>query len=543
MVSKYYRGLKNVLNDTKYKLQLASMTLKINENKNNITGIKNDISGINNFSDKINDNETNISDNLGKINNDSSDISDNLGKINNNSSDISDNLGKINNNSSDISDNLGKINNIENDLVDFKINYLIQNLFMYNVDIEKEITLDVKNSKYTIFSYNIEDDFKSNSYLELNCNILYDYAGYDHIGRLNHIFKFHEKNNTLFHEIKFLKTNAGDNLKDNLNQNDLFYVKINNNYSIIKIELILGFFHIPNNGMKINIINPLKSNYLCIKHYKKINTLSINNNLTDLESSISSNLQDIETNQSNISSNSGLISTNTSKIASNLEKITALQTSNVKAFYNLDQIFIYDIEKGDQTVNKDNHYHMFEKEIINDFTKNSYLEIALKVLTEISQYILIGFFQILCNFYDQNNNLFYTISLSTAMGSINKLSTIKSVFIVPINENMSKIKIDFFIAPKETQQNRSAKFFIRDINSNKIYIKYFQKTDEMSIKDIKDSLTSVKDISNNLEQINTNKDDIINLKNNVKLKNIYNVLFYDEREQIDFKNKFFNKTY
>ena len=31
------------------------------------------------------------------------------------------------------------------------------------------------------------------------------------------------------------------------------------------------------------------------------------------------------------------------------------------------------------------------------------------------------------------------------MGSINKLSTIKSVFIVPINENMSKIKIDFFI--------------------------------------------------------------------------------------------------
>ena len=80
------------------------------------------------------------------------------------------------------------------------------------------------------------------------------------------------------------------------------------------------------------------------------------------------------------------------------------------------------------------------------------------------------------------------------MGSINKLSTIKSVFIVPINENMSKIKIDFFIAPKETQQNRSARFTIQDINSNKIYIKYFQKTDEMSIKDIQDSLDSVNSI-------------------------------------------------
>ena len=68
MSDKYYRGLRNFLNDTKHKLQLASMTLKINENKNSISGIKNDISGINNFSDKINDNSSDISTNLGKIN-------------------------------------------------------------------------------------------------------------------------------------------------------------------------------------------------------------------------------------------------------------------------------------------------------------------------------------------------------------------------------------------------------------------------------------------------------------------------------------------
>ena len=266
------------------------------------------------------------------------------------------------------------------------------------------------------------------------------------------------------------------------------------------------------------------------------NTSSISSNKGLIEtntSSISDNKGLIETNTSNISDNSGLISTNTSNIASNLQKINDLQTSNVKAFYNLDQIFIYDIEKGNQTVNKDNHFHIFEKEITHDFTKNSYLEIALKVLTEISNYVLIGYFQILCNFYDQDNNLFYTISLSTAMGSINKLSTIKSVFIVPINEHMSKIKIDFFIAPKETQQNRSAKFFIRDINSNKIYVKYFQKTEEMSIKDIQDSLDNVKNISNDLKQIN----------DSIKLKNIINILFYNERDQINFKGIFFNKTF
>ena len=384
---------------------------------------------------------------------------------------------------------------------------------------------------------------------------------------------------------------------ENLNERNTFFVKLNHNHSIINIKLFIGFLHKTSSDIKVKIINPLKSNYLYVKHYKKIKKLSIENDLVNLEGdilsnkglintntssisdnsglisantsdissntglistntgsissnlgkittntgSISSNLGKINTNTSDISNNLRLISTNTSSIESNLEKITALQTSNIKAFYNLDQIFIYDIPKKDgKTVDKNNHYHIFEKEIIYDFVKNSYLEIALKVLTEISNYTFIGFFQILCNFYDQDDNLFHTISLSTAMGSINRLSTIKSVFIVPINENMSKIKIDFFIAPKITQQNRSAKFFIRDINSNKKYIKYFQKTDEMSIKDIKDSLNTVNNIS---EQINDNKNDIINLKDNIKLKNIYNILFYDEREQVDFKNNFFNKTY
>ena len=56
------------------------------------------------------------------------------------------------------------------------------------------------------------------------------------------------------------------------------------------------------------------------------------------------------------------------------------------------------------------------------------------------------------------------------MDSINKLSTIKSVFIVPINEHMTQIKIYFFIMPIIGQESRSARFDIIDINSNKIYV-------------------------------------------------------------------------
>ena len=124
------------------------------------------------------------------------------------------------------------------------------------------------------------------------------------------------------------------------------------------------------------------------------------------------------------------------------------------------------------------------------------------------------------------------------MGSINKLSTIKSVFIVPVNKSMNNIKIDFFIMPKKGKEDKSAKFIIQDISSNKVYIKYYQITDEMSIKNIKDSLNTVDNISANLEKI----DDLSSkLGNSIKLKNIKNILFYNEKEQIDFKTCFLIK--
>ena len=254
MSDKYYRGLINSVDNVKNKLQLALMTLKINENRNNISKIKNDISEINNFSDKINDNETNISSNLTKIN------------------DNDNNIDEIRSN----------LNNIKNDLSDFKINYSIQNLFLFDINIEQNYTLNKDNPEFNIFSYNLEDDFKSNIILEFNCKILYNYNSYNSIGHLTHIYKLYDENNTLIHEYKFLKANAGDNLSAYLNQNDLFYVKLNNNYTIIKIKLFLSIID-KNKTVTCKLLNTFKSNFLVVKYYKKINTLSVNNNLTNLK--------------------------------------------------------------------------------------------------------------------------------------------------------------------------------------------------------------------------------------------------------------------
>ena len=528
----YYRKpINKVIDDVKLKMQLGALTLKLSENNNKIDDL------------------------IGVDKNIKKDISSNTLKIDNDKNDILTNSGQINTNEGDISSNSSKLNNMD---------------IGVKKDIYKKI-FNINNFETTsnyklIFEKRIDFKFTKTGVIKIKAN--YEYLQLNN-SRHTHIYLF-KNNNTSFNEkhinhysnivndefsipaiecenvdlIIFVVNPFNNNSKITLNKNNIEFI-YNDFTKIPKTDYNLEKITTNENSISSNSekINTNEGNISSNTGNISTNEGNISSNLekiNDNSSDIASNLSKINTKTSSIYDNSGLISTNTGSIASNLLKInkntdniTALQTSNIKAFYNLDKIFIYDIKKGNQTVDKNNHYHIFEKEIIYNFVKDSYLEIILKVLTEISNYVLIGFFQILCNFYDENDDLFYTISLSTAMGSINKLSTVKSVFIVPINKNMTKIKIDFFIAPKETQQNRSAKFIIQDINSNKIYIKYFQKTDEMSIKDIQDSLDTVNNTSNDLEKIN----------NSIKLKNIKNILFYDERDQINFKGIFFNKKF
>ena len=71
--------------------------------------------------------------------------------------------------------------------------------------------------------------------------------------------------------------------------------------------------------------------------------------------------------------------------------------------------------------------------------------------------------------------------------------------------------------------------------------------------DFLDIYENKNNISTNLIKINSNEDDIAYNLNEIKylkknkstqyLKNIYNILFYNKRAQIDFRNNFYNKTF
>ena len=332
MVDQYYRKINDVENDIENSIQISGILLKLKGYDEKLSDLS-----------KIGNNENNISSNLGKIGNNENLISSNLTKIGNNEYNISSNLSKINNNETNNSSNLSNIGNNENNIdeiksdlsnIDFNSNnkYSIENFFIYNIEIENNYTLSKDTPNFSIFKYSLEENFKSNSILEFNCKLLYDYTTYNNIGALIHILKLYDENNDLIYEYKNLKSNAGDNLKDDLTQIDLFYVKLNNDYSTIKIELVLSILDNITKSVTCKLYNFLKSNFLCIKHYKKINSISVNNNLRDLENIILSNSSKIDENKNNVSTNLININGNENNMAYNLGEINYIKNNMPKSY-------------------------------------------------------------------------------------------------------------------------------------------------------------------------------------------------------------------
>ena len=391
----YYRKTVNkVGDDVKLKMGLSALTLKLSENNKKIDDL---IVVDKNIKKDILINTGKIDSNINAIKlvnknsqDNSADISTNLEQININTEFISTNSENING----IDEIKSNLNNIKNDLSDFKINYSIQNLFIYNIDVEQNYTLDKDNPEFSIFSYNLQDDFESNSVLEIDCKILYNYTSYNNIGALIHVFKLYDENNKLIYEYKNLKSNSGDNLSAFLNQNDLFYVKLDKNYSIINIELSLSILDNISKSVTCKLLNTFKSNFLYIKHYKKINTLSVNNNLTDLEN--------------DISSNSTKIKTNLIKINSNEDNINYLKNNkSTKYLKNVYNTLFYDSKK--QISFKDEIF--YEKVFDVNAGINDFIEMSFKISLEYENILERAYVKTLYELFDENDNSLYIKSV------------------------------------------------------------------------------------------------------------------------------------
>ena len=392
--------------------------------------------------EKIGDNSNNISSNSGKIEDNENNISSNLSKIEDNENNISSNLSKIEDNENNISSNLEKIEDNENNIskinenlsnIDFNSNnkFSIENFFIYNVEIEQNYKLNKDKRNFSIFKYSLEDNFKKGSILEIDCGLLYQYTNYNNIGLLQHVFKLYDDNYNMFYNYKSLKTNAGDNRLNDIKQNDVFYVKLEDDYRIIKIELILSLIDSVNNAtVDCKIYNAYNSNFLSIKYYKKINLISVNNNLGDIENSVLSNKNDISTNLININ-------TNEDNIASNLSEINYLKnTKPTQYLKNIYNILFYD--KKTQIDFRNNFY---EKVFDIDASVNDFVEMNFKIELEYRDTDDRHYVKSIYEILDENNNSLYIKSVNNNGYSYysNKIFIDENMF-YNFTKNIKKIK-------------------------------------------------------------------------------------------------------
>ena len=283
------------------------------------------------------------------------------------------------------------------------------------------------------------------------------------------------------------------------------------------------------------------------------NTSSISSNLGKIDDNINAIKLIIKNSQDNskdISTNSGQISTNTSSISSNLGKIDNFTQYILKSGKDFEEKYI--IEKQIFRFNRNTHFYtIFEKEIEYNFTKNSLLFVKNNMYYKYDN--LSNDYHRLqheYNIYDNENNLIhkYLFNKDTYYDeSLDPILHTNEDFCICFKKNYNKIKINLQLHRHNRHGAGNINLEIDDDNESYINIDYLDRNNEERIN------TNKNNISTNLININTNEDNIaynlneINyLKNNSSksyLKNVYNILFYDKKTQVSFRNYFFEKVF
>ena len=220
---------------------------------------------------------------------------------------------------------------------------------------------------------------------------------------------------------------------------------------------------------------------------------------------------------------------------------------------------VYNIKNQTLKFNKDIHFFkLFEIEIEHNFTIDSLLIITNNLHYKYDN-LKNDYFR--CqneyNIYNEND-LIHTYIFNHDKYHNKNLDTIlytNEDFCIRFKNNYKKTKIVLDLHRHNRHGKGNIDLKIDDNSTNYLNIDYLDKNNENKEK-ISSNLgkidTNTDNISSNLIHMNTNEDNIAyNLSeinyiknNNTKsyLKNIYNILFYNKKTQIDFKNLFYEKN-
>ena len=155
-------------------------------------------------------------------------------------------------------------------ILPLKSNYVIDNIWLFNLDFIKDINFKSDIKKILVYENNINYQFKIGSFVELNESIVYQYEDLkSYYFVLKETYIILDQNDVIIEEFSFNIKSKGMIFRNLVIYNNQYYFKIISNITNLKIRLYLERIN-PENDMEfsLKLTNQFQNNYICLKYLK-----------------------------------------------------------------------------------------------------------------------------------------------------------------------------------------------------------------------------------------------------------------------------------
>ena len=210
----------------------------------------------------------------GTINLQMIDNNNSINIIYNQKTDISDKFDEHNKKIKAIDDKISSNNNLISNnftsILPLKSNYVIDNIWLFNLNSNKDLNFKSDIKKMLVYENNIDYQFKPNSFIEINESIAYKY---DNIKLYYYVLKetyvLLDQNDIILDEFNFNIKSKGFIFNNLHIYDNSYFFKIQSNITTLKLKVYLERISYDNNAeFDLQLNSDHQSNFICLKYFK-----------------------------------------------------------------------------------------------------------------------------------------------------------------------------------------------------------------------------------------------------------------------------------
>ena len=169
-----------------------------------------------------------------------------------------------------ISSNNNLISNNFTSILPLKSNYDIDNIWLFNLNSNKDLNFKSDIKKILVYENNIDYQFKPKSFIEINESITYKY---DNIKLYYYVLKetyvIMDQNDTILDEFNFNIKSKGFIFNNLHIYDNKYFFKVQSNITTLKLKVYLERISYDNNAeFDLQLNSDHQSNFVCLKYFK-----------------------------------------------------------------------------------------------------------------------------------------------------------------------------------------------------------------------------------------------------------------------------------